>query len=102
MVSLRTFLTHPSLNMPRNDCLRGCDSECVGDLHNFGDLQRFLDLVIASQRRIRLDEKIIFFCPLVKTSQHSELHMNYQHILSITLAADSRNSSQPARQQACI
>lgn len=60
----RNWATDPSLDMPRDDHLRRGDPKLIGDFLHLWNLQRLLDLVIASQGRVRLDQEIVLLRPL--------------------------------------
>ena len=50
--------------MPGDNNLCGSNTEILCNGLNFGNAQRLLDLVVASKRRVRLQEEVVLFCPL--------------------------------------
>ena len=56
--------THPALDVPRDDDLCRRDAELLRDLLYLGYRQAFLDLVVAPEGRVRLQEQTIVFGPL--------------------------------------
>jgi hypothetical protein len=56
--------TYPSLDVPRDDDLRGRDAELFGDCLHLWDVQGFFHLVVAAEGRVCLQEQAVFLRPL--------------------------------------
>lgn len=61
--------TYPTLNMPRNVYLSGSEPKLCGNIFYHGNVEGFLDTLSTTKRRVRFEENVVVFRPLVKVSE---------------------------------